>query len=234
MPQPTSALVLFSAGQDSATCLAWALERFARVETIGFDYGQRHHVELHQRPIVLARLAAHSPLWAARLGMDELVDLRGYGHLIDSALTRDVPIAAVPASGPPNTFVPGRNLVFLAIAAAQAHSRGLDELVAGMCETDFSGYPDCRRNTLDALQIALTLGMDRPMPITTPLMRLTKAQTWELARACGGDALVELIRVHTHTCYEGVRGELHSWGYGCGLCPACTLRADGWRAYFGG
>lgn len=233
MPQPTSALVLFSAGQDSATCLAWALERFARVETIGFDYGQRHLVELRQRPIVLARLAAYSPRWAAKLGADALVDLRGYGQLIDSALTRDVPIAAAP-SGLPNTFVPGRNLVFLSIAAAHAHARGLDVLVGGMCETDFSGYPDCRRKTLDVLQIALALGMDRPMPITTPLMRLTKAQTWELAHACGGDALVELIRVHTHTCYEGVRGNLHAWGHGCGLCPACKLRADGWRAYAGG
>lgn len=225
-----SALVLFSAGQDSATCLAWALERYPRVETIGFDYGQRHGVELLQRPNVLAAMAAMSPLWAERLGPDVCVDLRGYGSLIDSALTRDRPIMAG-ESALPNTFVPGRNLVFLCVAAGHAFARGHHVLVGGMCETDYSGYADCRRSTLDAMEQALALGMDRRVTIETPLMHLTKAQTWELANSCGGAGLVELIRTQTHTCYEGVRGELHAWGYGCSACPACTLRASGWHAY---
>lgn len=223
-------LVLFSAGQDSATCLAWALERYARVETIGFDYGQRHRVELTQRPLVLAQVAAMSPRWAARLGPDCVVDLRGYGLISPSALTRDDVIQSAP-EGPPNTFVPGRNLVFLSVAAAHAYSRGLRVLVGGMCETDYSGYADCRRATLDAMETALTLGMGTQLCIETPLMLLTKAQTWQLARECGGDAFVQMIRTQTHTCYEGDRAHLHPWGYGCGQCPACVLRAAGWEAF---
>ncbi len=230
MTDSAGALVLFSAGQDSATCLAWALERFTRVETIGFDYGQRHRVELLQRPIVLARMAALSPRWAARLGPDKVVDLTGFGAISPSALTRSVAIES-PVAGPPNTFVPGRNLVFLSVAAAHAHARGLNVLVGGMCETDASGYADCRRATIEAMEVALRLGMDSDVRIETPLMQLTKAQTWALAQACGGQALVELIRTETHTCYEGDRRGLHPWGYGCGKCPSCHLRAAGWQAF---
>lgn len=231
--QNNAALVLFSGGQDSATCLAWALARFTRVETIGFSYGQRHAVELDSRAKLIDGMMALRPEWASKLGENHTLDIPTLGDISETALTRDTAIE-MGEGGLPNTFVPGRNLVFLTFAAALAYRRGITHIVGGMCETDFSGYPDCRRKTLDVLQIALALGMDRPMPITTPLMRLTKAQTWELAHACGGDALVELIRVHTHTCYEGVRGNLHAWGHGCGLCPACKLRADGWRAYAGG
>lgn len=236
MSHAQTALVLFSAGQDSATCLAWALERFSRVETIGFDYGQRHAIELTQRPLVLAGVAALSPRWAARLGPDVCIDLRGYGQLIASALTRDVAIAASESSESalPNTFVPGRNLVFLSIAAGHAFARGHSVLVGGMCETDYSGYPDCRRVTLDAMQQALALGISAGMSIETPLMHLTKAQTWALAERHGGRALVELIRTQTHTCYEGVRDALHPWGFGCGTCPACRLRAAGWATYANG
>lgn len=230
MTDSAGALVLFSAGQDSATCLAWALERFTRAETIGFDYGQRHRVELLQRPIVLARMAALSPRWAARLGPDKVVDLTGFGAISPSALTRSVAIES-PVAGPPNTFVPGRNLVFLSVAAAHAHARGLNVLVGGMCETDASGYADCRRATIEAMEAALRLGMNSDVRIETPLMQLTKAQTWALAQACGGQALVELIRTETHTCYEGDRRGLHPWGYGCGKCPSCHLRAAGWQAF---
>lgn len=230
MTDSAGALVLFSAGQDSATCLAWALERFTRVETIGFDYGQRHRVELLQRPIVLARMAALTPRWAARLGPDKVVDLTGFGAISPSALTRSVAIES-PVAGPPNTFVPGRNLVFLSVAAAHAHARGLNVLVGGMCETDASGYADCRRATIEAMEAALRLGMDSDVRIETPLMQLTKAQTWSLAQVCGGLALVELIRTETHTCYEGDRRGLHPWGYGCGKCPSCQLRAAGWQAF---
>ncbi len=226
-----SALVLFSAGQDSATCLAWALARFERVETIGFSYGQRHAVELAQRPILRALLAHHAG--GAVLGDDVVVDLAGYGALGDSALTTDRAIEMA-ADGLPTTFVPGRNLVFLAVAAAHAYRRGIATLVGGMCETDDAGYPDCRRATLDAMQRALTLGLARPMTIETPLMALTKAGTWALAHELGGDALVADIVEHSHTCYKGDRDHRHAWGYGCGVCPACDLRAKGWAAWRGG
>ncbi len=226
----SAALVLFSAGQDSATCLAWALSRFERVETIGFAYGQRHAVELGQRPILRAAISGLRPAWGARLGEDIVVDLAGYGALAESALTSDRAIEMT-ASGLPSTFVPGRNLVFLSVAAAHAYRRGAATLVGGMCETDFSGYPDCRRETLDAMEQALSLGLATPLKIETPLMHLTKAQTWELARDIGGAALVETILEQSHTCYEGDRAQRHDWGYGCGVCPACDLRAKGWRAF---
>lgn len=226
-----AALVLFSAGQDSATALAWALAHHARIETIGFAYGQRHAVELTQRPIVRAAIAALDSDWARRLGEDIVVDLSGYGALAESALTTDRAIEMT-ESGLPTTFVPGRNLVFLSVAAAHAYRRGIDTLVGGMCETDFSGYPDCRRATLDAMQSALALGLDRPVAIETPLMQLTKAQTWSLAHELGGAALVDLIREHSHTCYQGDRSHRHAWGYGCGSCPACELRAKGWAEYW--
>jgi 7-cyano-7-deazaguanine synthase len=225
-----SALVLFSAGQDSTTCLAWALERFARVETVGFDYGQRHAIELTQRPIVLDAVREQFPEWAKRLGPDHMVDLRGYGAIAESALTAGRAIE-MQANGLPSTFVPGRNLAFLVCAAALADRRGLERLVGGMCETDFSGYPDCRRATMDAMEQALALGLDRPFPIDTPLMHLTKAQTWALAEKLGGRGLVDLIVEETHTCYRGERTVRHAWGYGCGDCPACSLRAAGWAAY---
>ena len=222
-----AALVLFSAGQDSATCLAWALKRYARVETIGFAYGQRHAVELQQRPIVRDAIAALNTDWAGRLGDDVVVDIAGYGALAESALTANRAIEMA-ESGLPTTFVPGRNLVFLSIASAHAYRRGANDVIGGMCETDFSGYPDCRRDTLDAMQTALQLGLDAPLAIKTPLMQLTKAQTWMLAHELGGAALVDLIVEHTHTCYQGDRSVRHEWGYGCGACPACDLRAKGW------
>jgi 7-cyano-7-deazaguanine synthase len=228
---PDAALVLFSAGQDSATCLAWALRCYDRVETIGFFYGQRHAVEMDQRRILLDRMR----VWSAggRPLEDYVVDLSGYGALAESALTADREIEML-ESGLPSTFVPGRNLVFLSVAAAHAYRRGIDTLIGGMCETDFSGYPDCRRETLDALQKALQLGLQRPLTIETPLMRLTKAETWALAHDIGGDELVDLIVEHSHTCYEGDRTHRHDWGYGCGACPACDLRAGGWRAWLSG
>jgi len=225
-----AALVLFSAGQDSATCLAWALSRYERVETIGFDYGQRHAVELAQRPAVRAALAALDPTWAARLGADIVADLKGYGALAESALTAERAIAMA-EDGLPTTFVPGRNLVFLAVAAAHAYRRGADVLVGGMCETDYSGYPDCRRETLDAQERALALGLNRPIEVATPLMRLTKAETWALAHELGGEPLVAAIVEHSHTCYMGDRDHRHAWGYGCAACPACDLRAAGWAAW---
>lgn len=225
-----AALVLFSAGQDSATCLAWALKRFARVETIGFFYGQRHAVELDQRAPLREAIAACDPAWRARLGSDIVVDISGYGALAESALTADRAIEMA-ESGLPTTFVPARNLVFLTVAAAHAYRRGVDVLVAGMCETDYSGYPDCRRETLDAQERALALGLDRPIKIETPLMHLTKRATWALAHELGGAALVDAIVEHSHTCYEGDRSHRHAWGYGCGACPACDLRAKGWSAW---
>ncbi|MDP3405577.1 MAG: 7-cyano-7-deazaguanine synthase QueC [Brevundimonas sp.] len=227
-PLDHSALVLFSGGQDSATCLAWALARFARVETVGFDYGQRHAVEMEARLRVRAGMARVLPGLADRLGPDHVVDLTGFGAIGETAMTTDRAIE-VGARGLPNTFVPGRNLIFLTAAAALADRRGLDVLVGGMCETDFSGYPDCRRETIDAMERALALGLDRPSPIETPLMALTKSQTWALAHDLGGDALVELIVEESHTCYRGDRSQRHDWGYGCDDCPACELRADGWR-----
>ena len=224
------ALVLFSGGQDSATCLAWALERFERVETIGFDYGQRHAIEMTVRPQLLADMRALRPEWASRLGEDHVVDLSLISQISDTALTSDVAIA-MQDNGLPNTFVPGRNLLFMTVAATLAYRRGLDVLVGGMCETDFSGYPDCRDDTMKALQVALNLGMATRNRLETPLMWIDKAQTWELALALGGDTLVDLIRTGTHTCYLGERGQLHDWGYGCGKCPACELRARGYREF---
>ena len=221
-----SALVLFSGGQDSATCLAWALELYDRVETVGFDYGQRHAVEMDARLAVRAGMTAVLPQWAGCLGPDHVVDLTGYGRIADSALTADRAIE-MDARGLPTTFVPGRNLVFLACAAALADRRGLDVLVGGMCETDYSGYPDCRRDTIDAMATALSLGLDKPVRIETPLMALTKAETWARADRIGGATLVELIVEASHTCYRGDRAHRHAWGYGCGDCPACALRASG-------
>ena len=224
------ALVLFSGGQDSSVCLAWALDRYPHVETVGFDYGQRHAVELQARETVRAALAEQVPAWRDRLGSDHLLDVRSFGAIGETAMTGDRAIEA-DARGLPTTFVPGRNLLFFVYAAALADRLGLGALVGGMCETDFSGYPDCRRDTLDALQTALNLGMARDFALETPLMRLTKAQTWALAHDLGGDGLVELIRTESHTCYRGMRGALHAWGYGCGDCPACELRARGWAEW---
>jgi 7-cyano-7-deazaguanine synthase len=224
------ALVLFSGGQDSATCLAWALDRFDHVETLGFAYGQRHAVELDCRLPLRAKMAALNPLWQARLGDDHLLDLSLIPSLGASALTSDAEIK-MGADGLPTTFVPGRNLLFFTSAAALAYRRELRHLVGGMCETDYSGYPDCRDDTIKALQVALNLGMDRRFVIETPLMWLDKAQTWQMCRDLGGAALVELIRVHSHSCYMGVRDRLHDWGAGCGDCPACDLRAKGWARF---
>ena len=227
---PRHALVLFSGGQDSTVCLAWALERYAHVETIGFDYGQRHAVELECRPRVRAALQAQFPHWARKLGDDHLLDLALLGQISDTALT-DARAIEMNAQGLPNTFVPGRNLMFFNFAAALAYRRALSVLVGGMCETDFSGYPDCRDNTLRALQVAISLGLDAPMTIDTPLMWLDKAQTWALTEQLGGAPLVELVIEHTHTCYLGERTQRHAWGYGCGACPACALRRKGYEGW---
>ena len=229
---PEAALVLFSGGQDSTVCLAWALERFSRVETVGFDYGQRHQAELEARPRVRGQLLALRPDWGSRLGEDHVVRLDALGEVSETALTREVAIE-IGASGLPTTFVPGRNLVFFAFAGALGYRRGTRHLVAGMCETDFSGYPDCRDDTVKAMQLALNLGMERRFVIHTPLMWIDKAATFALAHAIGGDAFVELLVEDTHTCYLGDRSHRHVWGYGCGTCPACRLRADGfakWKA----
>ncbi len=229
---PDACLVLFSGGQDSTTCLAWALERFTRVETIGFDYGQRHAIELTCRTPIIAALKLQRPDWAERIGEDHLIDLGLIGHISQTALTQEIDIEML-RSGLPNTFVPGRNLLFLTVAATLAYRRGLNVLVGGMCETDFSGYHDCRDDTIKALQVTLNLGMDRRFRIETPLMWIDKAATWEMARRLGGDSLLKLIGELTHTCYLGERGTRHPWGYGCGACPACELRRDGyarWRA----
>lgn len=228
-----TALVLFSGGQDSTACLAWALARFARVETLGFDYGQRHRIELDCRQTVRRELAAAFPDWGARLGEDHVLDLSLLGQISACALTESRAIE-LQANGLPNTFVPGRNLLFLGFAATLAYRRGASVLVGGMCETDFSGYPDCRDNTLKALQVALSLGLDTPMTLETPLMFIDKADTWRLAEALGGQDLVKLIVEETHTCYLGERGELHDWGHGCGRCPACELRASGFARYRAG
>ena len=227
-----SALVLFSGGQDSTVCLAWALERFGRVETIGFAYGQRHAVELDVRPGIRKALAAQSEQWRARLGDDHILRIDSLAEISDTALTRDVAIE-ISASGLPTTFVPGRNLVFFSFAGAIAYRRGIKHLVAGMCETDFSGYPDCRDDTVKAMQLALTLGMDRRFVLHMPLMWIDKAGTFALAHDIGGDALIDLLLAETHTCYLGDRQHRHAWGFGCGECPACRLRADGyvkWKA----
>lgn len=224
------ALVLFSGGQDSTACLAWALERFAAVETIGFDYGQRHRIELECRQQVRRELAARFPQWAPRLGADHMLDLALLGQISDTALTEARAIE-MQANGLPNTFVPGRNLLFLTFAATLAYRRGASVLVGGMCETDYSGYPDCRDNTLKSLQVALSLGLDSPMTVETPLMFITKAETWALTEKLGGAALNELIIEHTHTCYLGERKTRHAWGWGCGTCPACELRARGYEEF---
>ncbi|MFN9093229.1 MAG: 7-cyano-7-deazaguanine synthase QueC [Alphaproteobacteria bacterium] len=227
---PEKALVLFSGGQDSATCLAWALDRFAQVETIGFDYGQRHRIELDIRDAFRAALLQARPEWRAKLGPDHLIRLDALGQVSDTALTSESTIA-FNADGLPNTFVPGRNIIFLSFAAAIAYRRGIKHIVGGMCETDYSGYPDCRDDTIKALQVALNLGMDRRFVLETPLMWLDKAATWKLAESLGGAALVMAILEHTHSCYLGDRSQRHAWGYGCGTCPACDLRAKGWAAY---
>jgi 7-cyano-7-deazaguanine synthase len=224
------ALVLFSGGQDSATCLAWALQQFSHVETLGFDYGQRHRIELECRTALLDSLRVQFPDWSTRLGEDHRVDLRVLGQISATALTDEREIA-FESSGLPNTFVPGRNLIFFNFAAAIAYRRGLKVLVGGMCETDYSGYPDCRDDTLKALQVTLGLGMDTRFRIETPLMWLDKAATWSLAQSLGGDALVELIRTDSHSCYQGDRSRLHEWGHGCGSCPACELRRRGWQGW---
>ncbi len=227
---PNAALVLFSGGQDSATCLAWALARFGRVETLGFDYGQRHRVELDLRVPLRVGFAASFPVWAERLGEDHVIDLSVLGQISDTSLTKDVAIA-MQANELPNTFVPGRNLLFFTFAAAIAYRRGIKHVVAGVCETDYSGYPDCRDDTVKALQAALNLGMESRFVLLARLMWIDKAQTWALAQDLGGKVLVELIRTFSHSCYRGARETLHDWGYGCGSCPACELRAKGWEKF---
>jgi 7-cyano-7-deazaguanine synthase len=229
-PTPDGALVLFSGGQDSTVCLAWALQRFARVETVGFDYGQRHAVELLVRPRLRAELAALRPEWAARLGEDHALKLDALGAISDTALTRETTIEMA-ASGLPTTFVPGRNLAFLTFAGALAYRRGLRHLVAGMCETDYSGYPDCRDDTIKAMQVALGLGMERRFVIHTPLMWIDKAATFALAEDIAGTKFLDLVIEETHSCYLGDRAHRHDWGYGCGECPACKLRAEGFARF---
>ena len=226
----TSALVLFSGGQDSTTCLALALSKYERVETIAFDYRQRHSVELQARLRVLEQIKAQFPQWAHKLGEDHLLDLAVLGQVSETSLTRDVAFK-IESSGLPNTFVPGRNLLFLTLAAALAYRRDLQVMVTGVCETDFSGYPDCRDDTMKAMQLALSLGMDKRFLIETPLMWIDKADTWALAASLGGQPLVDLIIEHTHTCYLGDREHRHAWGYGCGQCPACELRAKGYERW---
>ena len=225
-----SALVLFSGGQDSSVCLAWALARYDRVETVGFDYGQRHAVEMEARQQVRQAILSAFPDWAGRLGPDHLIDLTGFGAIAETAMTSERSFD-ITEKGLPSTFVPGRNLVFLTYGAALADRRGLRDLVGGMCETDFSGYPDCRRDTIEALERALNLGMAQDFRIQTPLMALTKAETWALAQDLGGAPLVDLICEESHTCYRGDRDRRHDWGYGCGACPACELRANGWTSW---
>jgi len=226
----TTALVLFSGGQDSTTCLAHALDKYERVETIAFDYGQRHRIELDARLQVQQALRAQFPAWARKLGDDHLLDLSVLGQVSETSLTRDMEFR-MEQSGLPNTFVPGRNLLFLTLAAALAYRRGLEVIVTGVCETDFSGYPDCRDDTMKAMQLALSLGMDRRFLVETPLMWIDKAATWALAERLGGPVLVDLIVEHTHTCYLGDRDHRHEWGYGCGTCPACELRLRGWQRW---
>ncbi len=227
------ALVLFSGGQDSTTCLALALSKYAHVETVAFDYGQRHHVELQARLQVLANLKTRFPHWADKLGEDHLLDLSVLGQVSETSLTRDMAFK-MEEGGLPNTFVPGRNLLFLTLAAALAYRRDLEVIVTGVCETDFSGYPDCRDDTMKAMQLALSLGMDKRYLIETPLMWIDKAQTWQLAQQLGGQPLVDLIVEDTHTCYLGDRVHRHAWGYGCGTCPACALRARGFERFVAG
>ena len=226
----TTALVLFSGGQDSTTCLADALSRYERVETLGFEYGQRHRIEMDVRHAVRTQLRERFPAWAPRLGDDHVLNVDSLSQIGGSSLTDEVAFA-MQADGLPNTFVPGRNLLFLTLAGALAYRRGLQVIVTGVCETDYSGYPDCRDDTMKAMQLALSLGLDRRLVIETPLMWIDKAQTWAMAHRLGGDALVDLIVEETHTCYQGDRTQRHAWGYGCGACPACELRAAGWARY---
>jgi 7-cyano-7-deazaguanine synthase len=226
------ALVLFSGGQDSAVCLAWAMSRYEAVETVGFRYGQRHEVELSCRPAIRDAIKAHFPAWGETLGPDHVLDLSVLGDVSETALTSEAQIA-LNANGLPNTFVPGRNLLFFTLAAALAHRRGIRDLIGGMCQTDYSGYPDCRNDTLAALNHAINLGTAERFVIHTPLMWRTKAETWAMTDALGGQPLVEIVLERTHSCYKGDRGRRHEWGYGCGDCPACALRAKGfaeWRA----
>jgi 7-cyano-7-deazaguanine synthase len=232
-PSSDTALVLFSGGQDSTLCLAWALERFARVETVGFDYGQRHAIELDARPGLRDRVSALKPEWRPRLGEDHFVKLDALAAISETALTRDLEIS-MSGSGLPNTFVPGRNLIFFCFAGALAWRRGARHIVAGMCETDYSGYPDCRDDTIKAMQVALTLGLDRPTVLHTPLMWIDKAATFALAEKIGGQPLLDLIVEHSHSCYLGDREHRHAWGYGCGECPACALRAQGFEKFMAG
>ncbi|MBD7960286.1 7-cyano-7-deazaguanine synthase QueC [Comamonas avium] len=226
----TSALVMFSGGQDSTTCLAHALSKYDRVETLGFNYGQRHSIEMQVRLQVLEKLRAQFAQWAHKLGQDHVLSLDVLQQIGGSSLTDEVAFA-MQADGLPNTFVPGRNLLFLTVAGALAYRRGVQVIVTGVCETDFSGYPDCRDDTMKAMQLALNLGLERRLRIETPLMWIDKAATWQMAKDLGGDALVELVVNDTHTCYQGTRDVLHDWGYGCGSCPACELRASGWQRW---
>jgi len=228
--EPEIALVLLSGGQDSTVCLAWALERYAGVETIGFDYGQRHAIELDCREAVRAGIVADFPQWSDRLGQDHMVDISALGQISETSLTRDVEIQ-MNDNGLPNSFVPGRNLIFFVYAAALAYRRGIQVLVGGMCETDYSGYPDCRDKTLQVLSEAIRLGTETQMIIETPLMWLSKAQTWALTQSLGGNLLVDLVTEHTQSCYIGERKMRHLWGYGCGTCPACELRARGYEEW---
>ena len=230
MQSADSALVLFSGGQDSATCLAWALERFESVETVGFDYGQRHRVELECRLPLLSEMRRIKSTWSGRLGDDHVMDLSVLGTISDTALTTSVAIE-ISEKGLPNTFVPGRNLLFLTLASALAYRRGLKHLITGVCETDYSGYPDCRDDTVKAMQIALNLGMESKFVLHTPLMWIDKADTWRMAEELGGRSFVDTIVEHTHTCYLGDRSTHNNWGYGCGTCPACEIRATGFDAY---
>jgi 7-cyano-7-deazaguanine synthase len=225
-----TALVLFSGGQDSTTCLAHALKTYERVETIAFDYRQRHRVELESRLVVLDEIRRQFPQWSTKLGQDHVLDLAVLGDVSETSLTRETSFK-METSGLPNTFVPGRNLLFLTLAAAVAYRRGLEVMVTGVCETDFSGYPDCRDDTMKAMQLALSLGMDHRFLIETPLMWIDKADTWRMAESLGGSALIDLIIEHTHTCYLGDRQHRHAWGYGCGTCPACELRARGYERF---
>lgn len=228
--QSETALVLFSGGQDSATCLAWALQRFAQVETLGFNYGQRHAIELKCRDPLLNGMKSLPVGWNSGIGKSHTLEIPTLAEISDTALTREVAIV-INEDNLPNTFVPGRNLVFLTLAAALAYRRGINHIIGGMCETDYSGYPDCRDDTIRALKVALNLGMNKQFELHMPLMWLDKASTWRLANELGGEGLIDLIREHSHTCYLGERGMWHDWGYGCGECPACVLRARGWQEY---
>jgi 7-cyano-7-deazaguanine synthase len=230
MDKSKSALVLFSGGQDSTTCLAWALDKFSHVETVAFNYNQRHIVELECRKVVLQNIRAQFPEWADKLGEDHLLDIPVLGSISDTALTQDREIE-FSKSGLPTTFVPGRNLLFLTLASAIAYRRGIEVLVGGMCETDFSGYPDCRNETIKSQEKTLSLGLDYSLIIETPLMWIDKAATWKMANDIGGNRLINIIKNDTHTCYLGDRSVSHDWGFGCGTCPACELRKSGWNKF---